>query len=63
MKFYSFFCILLGMNIVGIGMGSVIGYYISNRFSDYYWLYLSVPVLTCGTLLMMYGVLSNKKEI
>lgn len=60
MKFPSFLCILLGANIVGIGTGSVIGYYLSEKLNEYYWLYLSVPILTFGSLLMMYGTLSNR---
>ena len=30
MRFGSFLCILLGMNLVGIGIGSVIGYYLNE---------------------------------
>ena len=62
MRFPSFLCILLGVNIVGIGTGSVIGYYLSEKLNEYYWLYLSVPILTFGSFLMMYGALSNKDE-
>ena len=60
MKFQTFLCILLGANIVGIGTGSVIGYHLSHKLNEYYWLYLSVPILTLGSLLMMYGTLSNR---
>ena len=60
MKFPTFLCILLGANIVGIGTGSVIGYHLSQKLNEYYWLYLSVPILTLGSLLMMYGTLSNR---
>ena len=61
MKFSSFSSILLGVNLVGISIGSVIGYYFNERFNDYYWLYLSVPILTLGSLLMVYGVLIKKQ--
>ena len=60
MKFNSFLSILLGVNLVGISIGSVIGYYFNERFNDYYWLYLSVPILTIGSLLMVYGILYKK---
>tara|TARA_B100001146_G_C15957998_1_gene338495 strand:+ start:252 stop:434 length:183 start_codon:yes stop_codon:yes gene_type:complete len=60
MKFNSFLSILLGVNLVGISIGSVIGYYFNERFNDYYWLYLSVPILTIGSLLMLYGTLYKK---
>ena len=60
MKFNSFLSILLGVNLVGISIGSVIGYYFNERFNDYYWLYLSVPILTIGSLLMVYGTLYKK---
>tara|TARA_B100000959_G_C14575043_1_gene457497 strand:- start:74 stop:256 length:183 start_codon:yes stop_codon:yes gene_type:complete len=60
MKFHSFISILLGVNLVGISIGSVIGYYFNERFNDYYWLYLSVPILTIGSLLMLYGSVYKK---
>ena len=58
MKFYSFLIILLGVNLTGISIGSVIGYYIN----EYYWVYLSVPILTIGSLLMMYGTLNKEND-
>ena len=58
MKFYSFLIILLGVNLTGISIGIVIGYYIN----EYYWVYLSVPILTIGSLLMMYGTLNKKND-
>ena len=58
MKFSSFLIILLGVNLTGISVGIVIGYYINQ----YYWVYLSVPVLTIGSLLMMYGTLNKENE-
>ena len=60
MKFSSFVSILFGVNLVGISIGSVAGYYFNERFNDYYWLYLSVPILTIGSLLMVYGILYKK---
>ena len=63
MRFSSFLCILLGMNLIGVGIGSVIGYHLNERFNEYYWLYLSVPILTFGTLLMMYGALNRNENI
>ena len=63
MKFSPFLCILLGMNLIGIGIGSVLGYHLNERFNEYYWLYLSVPILTVGTLLMMYGALNRNENI
>ena len=60
MRFSSFTSIILGSNLIGIGIGVIIGYYfLSNDLSEF-WLYLSVPILTLGTLLMMYGALNNK---
>jgi|TARA_B110000116_G_C16599893_1_gene474519 uncharacterized Tic20 family protein len=58
MKFYSFLIILLGVNLTGISIGIVIGYYIN----EYYWVYLSVPILTIGSLLMMYGTLNKEND-
>ena len=58
MKFYSFLIILLGVNLIGISIGIVIGYYIN----EYYWVYLSVPILTIGSLLMMYGTLNKEND-
>ena len=58
MKFYSFLIILLGVNLIGISIGIVIGSYIN----EYYWVYLSVPILTIGTLLMMYGTLNKEND-
>ena len=58
MKFSSFLIILLGVNLTGISIGIVIGYYINQ----YYWVYLSVPILTIGSLLMMYGTLNKENE-
>ena len=58
MKFSSFLIILLGVNLTGISVGIVIGYYINQ----YYWVYLSVPVLTIGSLLMMYGTLNKENK-
>jgi len=63
MKFSSFLFILLGINLIGVGIGSVIGYHLNERFIDYYWLYLSVPILTVGTILMMYGALNRNENI
>ena len=60
MKFNSFISILFGVNLVGISIGSVIGYYFNERFNDYYWLYLSVPILTLGSLLVLYGSIYKK---
>ena len=60
MKFKSYVSILLGVNLIGISIGSVIGYYFNERFNDYYWLYLSVPILTIGSFLMVFGVLYKK---
>ena len=58
MKFSSFLIILLGVNLTGISVGIVIGYYIN----EYYWVYLSVPILTIGSLLMMYGTLNRENN-
>ena len=58
MKFYSFLIILLGVNLTGISIGIVIGYYIN----EYYWVYLSIPILTIGSLLMMYGTLNKEND-
>ena len=58
MKFSSFFIIFLGVNLTGISIGIVIGYYINQ----YYWVYLSVPILTIGSLLMMYGTLNKEND-
>tara|TARA_B100001750_G_scaffold216741_1_gene201600 strand:+ start:453 stop:632 length:180 start_codon:yes stop_codon:yes gene_type:complete len=58
MKFSSFLIILLGVNLTGISIGIVIGYYINQ----YYWVYLSVPILTIGSLLMMYGTLNKEND-
>tara|TARA_Y100000590_G_C14900785_1_gene706349 strand:- start:22 stop:201 length:180 start_codon:yes stop_codon:yes gene_type:complete len=58
MKFSSFLLILLGVNLTGISIGIVIGYYINQ----YYWVYLSVPILTIGSLLMMYGTLNKEND-
>ena len=58
MKFYSFLIILLGVNLTGISIGIVIGSYIN----EYYWVYLSVPILTIGSLLMMYGTLNKEND-
>ena len=58
MKFSSFLIILLGVNLTGISVGIVIGYYINQ----YYWVYLSVPILTIGSLLMMYGTLNRENS-
>ena len=63
MKFSSFLFILLGINLIGVGIGSVIGYHLNERFNDYYWLYLSVPILAVGTILMMYGALNRNENI
>ena len=60
MRFSSFTSIVLGSNFIGIGVGIIIGYhFLSKDFSEF-WLYLSVPILTLGALLMMYGALNNK---
>ena len=58
MKFSSFLIILLGVNLTGLSIGIVIGYYIN----EYYWVYLSVPILTIGSLLMMYGTLNREND-
>ena len=58
MKFSSFLIILLGVNLIGISIGIVIGSYIN----EYYWVYLSVPILTIGSLLMMYGTLNKEND-
>ena len=63
MRFSSFLCILLGMNLIGVAIGSVIGYHLNERFNEYYWLFLSVPILTVGTLLMMYGALNRNENL
>ena len=62
MRFSSFLCILLGMNLIGVAIGSVIGYHLNERFNEYYWLYLSVPILTAGSLLMVYGTLNKRNN-
>ena len=62
MRFSSFLCILLGMNLIGVAIGSVIGYHLNERFNEYYWLYLSVPILTFGSLLMLYGSIYKKND-
>ena len=62
MKFSSFVLILVGVNLIGIAIGTIIGYYLNERFNDYYWLYLSVPILTMGSLLMVYGTLNKRNN-
>ena len=62
MKFSSFLCILLGIKMMGIGIGVIIGYYIYNRSFDYHYLYLTIPILTFGSLLIMFGSLSKKEN-
>ena len=62
MKFCTFLIILLGVNLTGISIGIVIGYYINQSFNHYYWVYLSVPILTVGSLLMMYGTLNKEND-
>ena len=62
MKFGSFISILLGVNLIGVAIGTVVGYYsyyLNKELSEYY-LYLSVPILTIGSLLMVYGTLYKK---
>ena len=63
MRFSSFLCIFLGINLIGVAIGCVIGYHLNERFNEYYWLYLSVPILTVGTLLMMYGALNRNENL
>ena len=58
MKFSSFLIILVGVNLTGISVGIVIGFFIN----EYYWVYLSVPILTIGSLLMMYGTLNRENN-
>lgn len=62
MKFSSFLCILLGIKIVGIGIGVIIGYYLYDRNFAYHYLYLTIPILTLGSLLIMFGSLSRKES-
>ena len=62
MKFSSFLCILLGVKLVGIGIGVTIGYYLYERSFGYHYLYLTIPVLTFGSLLLMFGALSGNKN-
>ena len=48
--------------MMGIGIGVIIGYYIYNRSFDYHYLYLTIPILTFGSLLIMFGSLSKKEN-
>ena len=62
MNFTSFMLVLIGVNLTGIAIGTVIGYYINERFNEFYWLYLSVPILTIGSILMVYGTLNKRNH-
>ena len=62
MHFKSYLSILLGINLIGLSLGVVVGYYIQSYFENHYWLYLSPPIFGIGSFLMIYGALSSNKN-
>ncbi len=60
MKFRAFASILIGMNLVGVSIGFIIGYYFHLDFDNRYWMYLSSPIMGLGSGLVIYGALYKR---
>jgi hypothetical protein len=58
--FKAFASILGGMNIIGLSVGFLVGYYISGETQNYLWMYLSAPLLGLGSGLVIYGTLYGR---
>ena len=61
-NFKSYLSILVGINLIGVSLGTVIGYYMQNYLENHYWLYFSPPIFGIGSFLMIYGALSNHEN-
>jgi len=62
-KFTAFTSILVGMTLIGLAIGFLVGYYISNISHDTdYWMYLAAPILGIGSGLVMYGALFEERK-
>ena len=60
MGFKSFASILAGMSLIGVSIGFILGYYISDQTQTYLWMYLSAPCLGLGSGLVIYGTLYGR---
>tara|TARA_X000000368_G_scaffold67454_1_gene48588 strand:+ start:332 stop:532 length:201 start_codon:yes stop_codon:yes gene_type:complete len=58
--FKAFASILGGMNIIGISVGFLVGYYISSETQIFLLMYCSAPLLGLGSGLVIYGTLYGR---
>ncbi len=58
--FKAFASILGGMNIIGISIGFLVGYYLASETHNFLLMYLSAPLLGLGSGLVIYGTLYGR---
>ncbi|MAV58466.1 MAG: hypothetical protein CMG07_00750 [Candidatus Marinimicrobia bacterium] len=61
MVFSQYKNVLIGICLIGFAMGSIVGAYIIYITNNYYWIYLSSPVLAIGSAFVIFGVLKKNK--
>tara|TARA_B100000212_G_C27312639_1_gene506477 strand:- start:386 stop:571 length:186 start_codon:yes stop_codon:yes gene_type:complete len=59
MVFSQYKNVLIGISLIGFAVGSVIGGYVIYITKNYYWIYLSSPVLAIGSVFVILGVLKK----
>ena len=62
MIFSQYKNILIGMSIIGFAVGSIFGAYLIYVTNNYYWVYLSSPLLGLGSAFVIVGVLKKKNK-
>ncbi len=50
------------MSIIGFAVGSIFGAYLIYVTNNYYWVYLSSPLLGLGSAFVIVGVLKKKNK-
>ena len=61
-EFRAFTSILVGMTLIGFAIGFLIGFYLPSILSNFYWVYLTAPLLGLGSGFVMYGALFEDRK-
>lgn len=62
MKFRTFLLITCGLTLVGVSIGYILGFYVSNYTLNDNYFYLSVLFMALGSAMIIYGSLFEEKK-
>tara|TARA_Y100001978_G_scaffold100641_1_gene89999 strand:+ start:2234 stop:2419 length:186 start_codon:yes stop_codon:yes gene_type:complete len=59
MVFSQYKNVLIGICLIGFAVGSIFGSYIMYISKNYFWVYLTSPILAVGSAFVIVGVLKK----